>query len=78
MKTVSASEFQKNFGLFKEMAQREDIMITSNGRESVALISAEKHAKYLDWVETEVTEDFKMKVAQRLKKHSSTLENLAK
>lgn len=37
---VSASEFQKNFGHFKEIAQREPVTVTSNGRESVVLVSA--------------------------------------
>ena len=47
MKTVSESEFQKNFGAFKEMAQREPITVTSNGRESVVLISAAEYAAFL-------------------------------
>jgi prevent-host-death family protein len=44
---VTASEFQRNFGHFKELAQREPVTITSNGRESVVLISAHDHAEYL-------------------------------
>lgn len=32
MTVVSASEFQKNFGYFKEVAQREPGMVTSNER----------------------------------------------
>ena len=47
MKTVPASEFQKNFGAFKEMAQREPVAVTSNGRESVVLISAAEYAAFL-------------------------------
>jgi len=39
MVTVTSSEFQKNFGHFKEIAQREPIMVTSNGRESAVLLS---------------------------------------
>ncbi len=46
MKTVTASEFQKNFGNFKEIAQREPVTVTSNGRESVELISASEYAAY--------------------------------
>ena len=46
MKTVTASEFQKNFGAFKEVAQREPVVITSNGRESVVLISAADYMAY--------------------------------
>jgi len=40
MTTVTASEFQKNFGAYKEKAQREPVIVTSNGRESVVVISA--------------------------------------
>ena len=81
MEIVTASEFQKNFGAFKEIAQREPVTVTSNGRESVVLISAREYAEYKKYIEArgnEVSEDFKEKVAQRLEKHSSTLENLAK
>ena len=47
MKTVTSSEFQKNFGQFKELAQREPVAVTSNGRESVVLISAADYAAFL-------------------------------
>jgi len=46
MRTVPASEFQKNFGMFKEIAQREPVAVTSNGRESVVLISAVEYKEY--------------------------------
>ena len=42
---VPASEFQKNFGHFKEVAQREPVTVTSNGRESVVLISVTEFAR---------------------------------
>jgi len=44
MTIVSASEFQRNFGHFQEIAQREPVMVTSNGRESVVLLSAAEYA----------------------------------
>lgn len=85
MKTVTASEFQKNFGNFKEIAQREPVTVTSNGRESVVLISAAEYAEYLKYKKKmkyayngEVTEDFKRDVSEFMEKHQEVLEGLAK
>lgn len=81
MKTVTASEFQKNFGNFKEVAQREPVTVTSNGRESVVLISAAEYAAYLKHrkeSENEVTEEFKKKVTDFMDKHDAVFEGLAK
>ena len=44
--TVTASEFQKNFGQYKEFAQCEPINVSSNGRESVVLLSASEYKEY--------------------------------
>ena len=81
MKTVTASEFQKNFGAFKEVAQREPVAITSNGRESVVLISAADYMAYQklkNESQNEVTEDFKKKVTDFMDKHDAVFEGLAK
>ncbi len=81
MKTVTASEFQKNFGAFKEVAQREPVAITSNGRESVVLISAAEYRKHLksDYVYGgKVTEGFERDLSARMEKHKTVLEGLAK
>lgn len=40
MTTVPAAEFQKNFGRYRDIAQREPVAVTSYGRDSVVLISA--------------------------------------
>jgi prevent-host-death family protein len=45
MASVSASEFAKNFGQFRDVAQREAVAITSHGRESCYLISAEEYRR---------------------------------
>lgn len=84
MPTVTASEFQKNFGAFKEAAQREPVRITSNGRESVVLISAASFAEYQQFKQQkyayggEVTAEFNNILADRMKKHKAVLEGLAK
>lgn len=81
MKTVTASEFQKNFGAFKEVAQREPVAITSNGRESVVLISAAEYMTYQKLKnenKSEVTEEFKQKVTDFMDKHDAVFEGLAK
>lgn len=84
MTTVTASEFQKNFGAFKEAAQREPVEITSNGRESVVLISAASYAEYQEFKKQkyayggETTDEFKKTLAERMEKHKHVLEGLAK
>ena len=77
MKTVTASEFQKNFGAFKEIAQREPVAITSNGRESVVLISATEYKRYAKLKESEVTEETKEMMDAFIEKHRTVLEQLA-
>ncbi|MEZ4621152.1 MAG: type II toxin-antitoxin system Phd/YefM family antitoxin [Caldilineaceae bacterium] len=77
---VSASEFQKNFGYFKEVAQREPVMVTSNGQESVVLLSAAEYAalKKLHLAyQGEVTPEFKQELAQFRDQHDAVLEGLA-
>ena len=81
MTIVGASEFQRNFGYFKEVAQREPVMVTSNGRESVVLLSASEYAelKKLRYAYGgEVTEEFKQDVEQFMREHDAVLEGLAK
>ncbi len=43
--TVTSAEFQKRFGLYREVAQRAPVAVTSHGRESVVLISATEYAR---------------------------------
>jgi prevent-host-death family protein len=45
MVTVTAAEFAKKFGEFREAAQREPVAITSHGRETCYLISAEEYRR---------------------------------
>lgn len=82
--TVTASEFQKNFGLYKELAQREPIKVTSNGRESVVLLCAAEYKEYEAFKKSrytyqgEVTDEFKRDVDQFMGKHADVLDGLAK
>ncbi len=83
MRTVSASEFQKNFGAFKEMAQREPVAVTSNGRESVVLISATDFAALQELKKKfayggEVNEAFEKALAEVSDKHSDVLDGLSR
>lgn len=43
---VASSEFAKNFGRYKEMAQREPVAITSHGRKSGYFLSEHEYAEY--------------------------------
>ena len=45
MVTISSAELQKNFGRYKEAAQREPIRVTSHGRESLVMLSAEEYRR---------------------------------
>jgi prevent-host-death family protein len=45
MVAITATEFAKNFGRYKEAAQREPIAITSYGRTSGYFVSAHEYAE---------------------------------
>ena len=84
MKTVTASEFQKNFGTFKELAQREPVTVTSNGRDSVVLISAAAFAALQEKLDAayayggQLTSAFESDVAARMDKHNDVHEGLSR
>lgn len=42
---ASAAEVARNFGRYKEMAQRGAVAVTSHGRDSVVLLSVEEYAR---------------------------------
>jgi len=46
MATVTASEFAKNFGRYRERAQREPVAVTSHGRTSGYFVSPEDFREY--------------------------------
>lgn len=46
MTEVPATEFAKNFGRYKELAQREAVAITSHGRTSGYFISQHEYQEY--------------------------------
>lgn len=45
MISVTSAEFQKSFGRYREVAQREPVAITSYGRDSLVLLSAEEYRR---------------------------------
>ena len=47
MKTVPASEFSKNFGRYREMAQRETIAVTSHERVTGYFVSSAEYEEYV-------------------------------
>jgi len=84
MRTVLASDFKKNFGLFKKIAQHEPITIISNEQDNVVLISATEYGEYQRIKKSqyaydgEITEEFEDDLATRMEKHKNVLEGLAK
>ena len=81
---VTASEFQKNFGQFKEQAQREAVTVTSNGRESVVLISAAEYAELIKLKKRtyayggEVNDAFERDLADISDVHKDVLDGLSR
>jgi prevent-host-death family protein len=45
MVKVTAAEFQKHFGRYKDAAQREPVIVTSHGRESLVVLSVEDYRR---------------------------------
>ena len=43
---VASAEFAKNFGHYKEIAQREPVAVTSHGRTSGYFVSEHEYAEY--------------------------------
>jgi len=43
--TVSAADFQRNIGVYQDMALTRPVAITKNGRERTVLLSAEEYAR---------------------------------
>jgi prevent-host-death family protein len=45
MTKVTSGDFQREFGRYRAMAQREPVIITNHGREDVVLLGAEDYAR---------------------------------
>ena len=45
MVIVTSAEFQKNYGRYKDTALREPVSITSHGRESLVVLSADEYKR---------------------------------
>lgn len=45
MVKVTSAEFQKNFGRYQDIAIREPVMVTRNGRDRAVLISTEEYQR---------------------------------
>ncbi|HVZ69591.1 MAG TPA: type II toxin-antitoxin system Phd/YefM family antitoxin [Rhizomicrobium sp.] len=43
MVKVSSAEFQKNFGRYQDVALKEPVMVTRNGRERTVLLSIDEY-----------------------------------
>ncbi len=84
MISVTSSELQKHFGKYKEKAQREPIAVTSNGRQSVVLLSSAEYNAYLEYKQSrcayhgDVDENFKNEVDDFMALHTEVLAGLAK
>lgn len=49
MKHVTASEFARNFGRYREAVQRESVAVTSHGRATGYFVSAETFGEYQEF-----------------------------
>lgn len=77
MRTVTAPEFQKNFEAFKEIAQQEPVAITSNGRESVVLISVTDYKRFVRVEESKINPETEKMMDSFIERHRTVLEQLA-
>lgn len=70
MVSVTSAEIQRQFGRFREIAQREPVTITSLGRESLVMVSADefKRLKALDAREAFFTDDLPDDIIAELEK----------
>lgn len=80
---ITSSTLQKNFGKYREVVQYEPVVVTSNGRDSAALISMREFAAYQEFKKSryayngEVTDEFKEEIRALMEKHEAVLERLA-
>lgn len=83
LQRITSSNLQKNFGKYREAVQYEPVVITSNGRDSAALISMREFAAYQEFKKSryayngEVTDEFKEEVRELMEKHAEVLKRLA-
>lgn len=45
MVTVTAADLQKQFGRYRDIAQREPVSVTHHGRESLVVLSADEYKR---------------------------------
>jgi prevent-host-death family protein len=45
MARVTSGEFQREFGRYRTLAQREPVIVTNHGRDDVVLMAAEDYAR---------------------------------
>ncbi len=45
MRRVTATEFQKKIGLYQDLALREPLTVTRNGRDKIVVLSAEEYVR---------------------------------
>ena len=42
MVTITAAELQNHFGRYRDLAQKEPVLVTHHGRESIVVVSADE------------------------------------
>ncbi len=84
MATATSAEMQKQFGRFREIAQREPVMITNHGRDSLVLLSAEefKRLKALDtrqaYYANELPDEWVKELEKPLPSYTTDIDHLMK
>jgi prevent-host-death family protein len=75
---VSAAEFQRNIGRYQDLALRQPVAVTRNGRESCVLLSTEEYRR-LKRRDREVLgiEDFTEADAEAVRRARSSAESAA-
>lgn len=45
MPTVTAAELQRQFGLYREIARKEPVLVTHHGRDSLVVLSSDEYRR---------------------------------
>jgi len=77
MVSVTSTEFQNNVGRYNDVAMREPVKITKQGRDTLILLSVEEYNRMKQLEEATLTEERKAMIKERMEVHAHTIRKLA-
>lgn len=76
MITITAAEFQKQFGRYRDAALTEPVSITHHGRDSIVMLSADEY-KRLKALDFKINNEKEKIIDEGIAAHLPTLQKLA-